>query len=191
MTLLARLRTETRAAHLALEDDLGIGPDTISRARYEDLLATFLGFHEPLERALAASIAAHDLHWELLPGAAHLRSDLSGLDWSAERIDELRRCVPPDVSTLPRLIGALYVVEGARLGGQVITRWVADALGPVPVAFFGGNGDARRRFRGFGAMAEAALPAAGFPAASDAANACFSAFRTWSGHRHRVQPAGH
>ncbi|MFD4672557.1 biliverdin-producing heme oxygenase [Lentzea sp. NPDC058450] len=191
MTLLAFLRTETRAAHLALEDDLGFGPDAISLTRYEELLATFLGFHESLEPALADSITRHGLPWELLPGAAHLRSDLSGLGWSAERISAMPRSTPPDVSTLPALIGALYVVEGARLGGQVITRWVADALGPVPVAFFGGDGDARRRFRRFAAMAEAALPATGVPAAGEAANACFSAFRAWSGHRDRVQPAGH
>ncbi|MGI5499951.1 biliverdin-producing heme oxygenase [Lentzea sp. CA-135723] len=189
MTLLARLRTETRAAHLALEDDLAFGPGTISLARYEDLLATFLGLHEPLERAVAAAIAEHGLHWELLPGTANLRSDLSGLGWSPERISAVPRTAPPDVSTLPALVGALYVVEGARLGGQVITRWVADVLGPVPVAFFGGDGDARRRFRRFGVMAEAALPAAGAAAACEAANACFAVFR--SGHRDRVQPAGH
>ncbi|WP_394619610.1 biliverdin-producing heme oxygenase [Lentzea sp. JNUCC 0626] len=193
MTLLSRLRTETRVAHLALEDELGFGPGTISAARYEDVLALFLGFHEPLERALAVSARAHLPHWELLPGAEKLRSDLSGLGWSPAGISSLPRSAPPDVSTLPALIGALYVVEGARLGGQVITRWVVDALGPVPVSFFAGDGDARRRFRRFAAMAEAALPAADVPAACEAANACFSSLRDWarSGHRDRVQPAGH
>ncbi|MCG8927814.1 biliverdin-producing heme oxygenase [Lentzea sp. CC55] len=179
MTLLARLRTDTRAAHRALEDDLGFLPGTITPARYESVLSAFLGFHEPLEEALTASITAHALPWELTAGEGRLTADLRALGWSPERIASLPRSSAPDVPPLPALIGTLYVVEGAKLGGRVITRWVRDELGPAPVSFFAADGDARRGFRRFGVMAEAVLPARDATAACEAANRCFARFQEW------------
>ncbi|HEX7303978.1 biliverdin-producing heme oxygenase [Lentzea sp.] len=179
MSLLARLRTDTRAAHLALEDAVGFRPQCITSSRYEDVLAAFLGFHEPLEKALEASATAHRLPWVLSPGAAQLTDDLRGLGWTEERVAAVPRSGPPDVEALPALIGSLYVVEGARLGGRLITRWVTDALGPAPVSFFAGDGTARRRFGEFGAMAAAVLPAGDAAAAVEAANAHFRQLRHW------------
>ncbi|ANZ40298.1 hypothetical protein BBK82_33985 [Lentzea guizhouensis] len=179
MNLLAHLRIETRAAHRALEDELGFLHRLDSPARYAGVLAAFLGFHEPLEKALDASIAAHDLPWELAPGAGLLAGDLRGLGWSSARIASLRRADPPDVAELPALVGSLYVVEGARLGGRLITRWVGEALGPVPVSFFASDGDVRRRLRRFGAVAEHVLTADQAEAASAAANLHFRIFGEW------------
>lgn len=179
MSLLARLRTDTRAAHLALEDDLSFLSRLTSPSSYAEVLAAFLGFHEPLQHALAASVEAHRLPWDLRPDADRLAADLRLLGWSSSRIASLPRSSPPEVSALPALIGSLYVVEGAGLGGQLITRWVGEALGPVPVSFFGGDGGARRRFREFGAMAEGALAGEDFRAAADAATEHFLLFRDW------------
>lgn len=179
MTLLARLRTTTRDAHRALERDLGFLPGSISLSRYEAVLSAFLGFHEPLEKALTASIAAHAVPWDVSAGTEQLAADLSALGWDSSRIAALPRSSPPDVEALPALVGSLYVVEGAKLGGQLISRWVGDALGSAPVSFFGADGNARRRFRRFGAMAEAVLPAEDVGSACEAANLHFSMFRDW------------
>lgn len=179
MTLLARLRTTTRDAHRALERDLGFLPGSISPSRYEDVLSAFLGFHEPLEKALTASIAAHVVPWDVSAGAEQLAADLGALGWDPPRIAALPRSSPPDVEALPALVGSLYVVEGAKLGGRLISRWVGEALGPAPVSFFAADGDARRRFRRFGAMAEAVLPADDVESACEAANVHFSMFREW------------
>ncbi|WP_170155892.1 biliverdin-producing heme oxygenase [Umezawaea tangerina] len=178
-SLLQHLRTGTRAAHRALEDDLGFLSRLTSPSRYEEVLAAFLGFHEPLEKALEASIAAHRLPWELPPGADHLAADLLRSGWSPARIAALPRSSPPDVRTLPALVGSLYVLEGSRLGGRLITRWVGDALGAVPVSFFAGDGDTRRRFRGFCAMAEDAVLAEDAQAVGEAANSHFLLFQEW------------
>ncbi|SER23481.1 biliverdin-producing heme oxygenase [Lentzea albida] len=180
MTLLTRLRTDTRTAHQALEDDLAF-LSGLTPARYSEVLAAFLGFHEPLEKALTASAAAHRLPWDLAPDTERLTSDLRGLGWSPSRIASLPRASPPDVEALPALVGSLYVVEGARLGGQLITRWVGQALGPVPVSFFASDGDARRRFRRFGALAGAVVPDEEADVAVAAANAHFGLFREWLG----------
>ncbi|MFD5825941.1 biliverdin-producing heme oxygenase [Lentzea sp. NPDC060358] len=188
MSLLARLRTDTRAAHLALDGAVGFRPGSITASRYEEVLAAFLGVHEPLEEALEASIAAHGLPWELSPGAGRLAADLRGLGWSAARIAELPRAAPPVVATVPALVGSLYVVEGAKLGGQLITRWVADALGAAPVSFFAADGDARARFRRFGALAETVLTPGDASAASEAAVLHFRLVDDWLAGR--VRPAG-
>jgi len=45
-----------------------------------------------------------------------------------------------DVLTLPQALGALYVLEGSTLGGQVISRAVAPTLGTNSLAFFTGHG---------------------------------------------------
>ncbi|MFD9697541.1 biliverdin-producing heme oxygenase [Lentzea sp. NPDC059081] len=172
MSVLARLRTGTRAAHRALEDAVGFAPGHIPLARYEEVLAAFLGVHEPLEKALEASITAHGLPWELSPGADRLAADLRGLGWSPARIASLPRSAPPDVEAVPALVGCLYVVEGAKLGGRLIARWAGDA----PVSFFAADGDARRRFGEFGALAEAVVPAGEEAAAVDAATLLFESF---------------
>jgi len=179
VSLLERLRAETRAAHRALEDDLDFLSRLTSPSRYEEVLAAFLGFHEPLERALTASLAAHRLPWEPLADADRLVADLLRLGWTPARVAGLPRSSPPAVAALPALVGSLYVLEGARLGGRLITRWVGDALGAVPVSFFAGDGDARRRFRRFCAMAEDAVPFEDAGAVVEAANAHFLLFRDW------------
>ncbi|MGZ3145724.1 biliverdin-producing heme oxygenase [Lentzea chajnantorensis] len=190
MDLLARLRTETRGAHHALEDDLGLSGRLTSPERYEEVLAAFLGFHEPLEEALAAAVTAQRLPWSVLPGADLLAADLRDSGWSPARIASLPRSAAPDVESLPALVGSLYVVEGARLGGQLITRWVAGALGPVPVSFFAGDGDARRRLRRFGELAGQVLPPQDVPAACAAANRHFELFRDWVvASDHRAAPS--
>lgn len=84
-----------------------------------------------------------------------LARDLAALD-----VAPVRMPVPPT----PRLecaaaLGALYVLEGASLGGRVIARHVADALALTPdtgLAFFCGYGDATgEMWRRFGAALEA------------------------------------
>ncbi len=179
MDLLARLRADTRAAHRTLERDLGFLDRLTSPSRYEEVLAAFLGFHEPLEKALTAAIAAHRLPWELLPGAERLAADLGALGWRPADIAALPRSCPPDVTALPALIGSLYVVEGARLGGRLVTRWVRDALGPVPVSFFAADADVRRRLRRFGAVAGEVLSPREVPAAGAAANRHFLLLHAW------------
>ena len=38
----------------------------------------------------------------------------------------------PDVSSLPRAFGSIYVIEGSTLGGQVISRHLKEHLGLTP-----------------------------------------------------------
>jgi len=49
----------------------------------------------------------------------------------------------PDVSSLPKAFGSIYVIEGSTLGGQVISRHLKEHLGLTPEnggAFFASYG---------------------------------------------------
>ena len=92
--------------------------DDFSPAEYRAHLARLLGFYEPLESALARS--AGDVRPPLLR-SRFLIADLLQLGLTLEQICALPRCELPSIAS-PGAFGALYVYEGAALGGQVIAR---------------------------------------------------------------------
>ena len=65
----------------------------------------------------------------------------------------------PDVASSARLFGCLYVIEGATLGGQVITRHLHTHLGLTPAcgaSFFSGYGaQTGSRWKAVGALLNA------------------------------------
>ena len=81
-------------------------------------------------------------------------------------------------------LGALYVLEGATLGGRVICRQVAGPLGVTPgrgAAYYHGYGEATgERWKAFGAAlgAWARTPAAAERVVAGAV-ACFAALEAW------------
>lgn len=123
---LAALRAETRSWHDRLERRVDLPRRLADRASYAALLAAFHGLYAPLEHALAG--AGLDAGFELdarrkLP---LLTGDLAmlGVDAAA-----LPRCgALPPLDTPARAAGALYVMEGATLGGQLIGRELALGL---------------------------------------------------------------
>lgn len=126
--ILERLRTETRAAHEAIERDLAWETRVATLGDYRALLARFWGFHAVLEPALAASLD-DPAFFEPRRRLAHLAADLRILGLDDATIDAL----PLPCLTLPRdrveAFGALYVLEGSTLGGQVIAKHIGRQLG--------------------------------------------------------------
>lgn len=133
--MIDRLRSETRDLHHAIERDLDLNCYLASRAAYRALLTGWWGFLAAFEPAVAAMLepAFHAPRRKL-----HLlRQDLQALGLAAATIDRLPICesFPPPASEAEAL-GALYVIEGSTLGGQLIARRAIDLLGPdVPLAF--------------------------------------------------------
>jgi heme oxygenase len=127
---MARLKAETRVAHEAIEATIDINNASLSLKDYSGLLARFYGYYQPVEEKL---------------------SDWSGwADWGLDRSERLKtpfleadltvlECVPlaalPRCQELPPLdapadyFGCLYVLEGATLGGQFISRHILNAFG--------------------------------------------------------------
>ena len=146
LPLSAQLRERTAPLHREIETLLRL-PDTIrSRADYQDWLSRFLGLYDPLEGLFAAFS-----DWDSLGLSMSSRGHTSCLveDLVALGIDprDPPRADPallPDLPTFAHALGALYVIEGATLGGRLILRDLEPRVG-APIAgatrFFGGRGE--------------------------------------------------
>jgi heme oxygenase len=131
-TRMERLRQSTHLVHARLEGSLALVQPALTASRYLQILEAFYGYYAPLEplvmRAVAQDGAA--LALELRTKVPLLEADLSTLGRTRAQIDELPRCEDlPCVAQRSQALGALYVMEGATLGGQIIGRYLRDHLG--------------------------------------------------------------
>jgi heme oxygenase len=143
-TLLDRLRVETRPAHERIEAALDIGPRISSPGSYRALLSRFYGFHRAWEPQAERIIADPAF---LVPRRKTplLVRDLKALGLSSVEIDKLPACQLMPIAGPAAALGAMYVVEGSTLGGNVISRQVRRSLGLCPesgCAYFGSYGGA-------------------------------------------------
>jgi heme oxygenase (biliverdin-IX-beta and delta-forming) len=152
----ALLRGATQAQHDAAEAAVEAQGFLASRERYALFLARSLAFHAALEgRAEAAGAARLLPDWPLRRKAGLLRADLAALGAGPDRLPAPLSLPPPPATGSPTaaLLGALYVAEGATLGGAVLGRRAAAALGVGPgrgASFLNAYGPARgARWRGF------------------------------------------
>ena len=137
-----QLRQATADQHDRLDRTLRyVLSDTLSRDRYADLLAALFGFYVPLEDDLSKWDASRPLALPLIRRAGLLERDLRAFGRAP---DEVPRCAEmPTLATLDHVAGAIYVVEGACLGGQVIARGLMQRLQIARengAAFFNGDG---------------------------------------------------
>ena len=134
LAVLDRLRARTRPLHDAVERDLDWQRRVSTLAGYRALLARWWGFHATFEPEIAAALErAGDADLLRPRRKLHLlRDDLLHLGMRSEAIEALPLCSPSVAIALrAEALGALYVVEGSTLGGQVIARHVRRALGPA------------------------------------------------------------
>jgi heme oxygenase len=152
-------------------------PNRISSPEsYRELLARFWGFYQPFERELE-EWSGHE-PWQTfglgLEERRHktewLREDLRHLGLNGEEIAWLPVCeggalpLPSaqarseDALASPRAVGALYVIEGSTLGGQLVARELATRFGwdrEEGLAFYRGYGaETGLRWREFCAFLE-------------------------------------
>jgi heme oxygenase len=187
LSILKRLRAETSERHAGLEQRMTVMDPRLSRADYRALLEGFFGFYAPLEARLGASPVWAELAFDFAARrkVQRLEQDLLALGKTGEELTRLPRCAElPELDTLPQVLGCLYVIEGATLGGQVITRHLLATHGITPEtggAFFAGYGaETGARWQAFGAMMTAAAERVG---AADAivasANRTFETLDCW------------
>jgi heme oxygenase len=144
--ILKRLKLATNASHTALESQLPLMKSDLSRDEYRQFVSRFFGFYAPLENQLLAApfwqTLAFDYHAR--QKTPRLKQDLLSLGSSPESLAVTPQCTDlPEVTTPGHLLGCLYVIEGATLGGRVITRHLQNQLGLTPEsggAFFDGYG---------------------------------------------------
>jgi heme oxygenase len=182
----AVLRAATQQAHARLHHlpaFAALAAGRLDRAGYSDLLARLLGFHEPMEAAMEAWLgdAAYGLDVRALRRTALLRQDLRTLGTAA--VDALPRAPAPALSCPAAAMGALYVTEGATLGGRLLARGLDRLLGPGPAGrrfLLAGTQPGRPAWRDVRAALDRCAAAPGALAAmTEAADAAFAGFGAW------------
>jgi heme oxygenase len=144
---LLALKQGTRAYHDALERKMAPLLNTLSIHTYTDLLQKLFGFYKPLEERIAALPAWHNLPVDLerRQKAPLLARDLLWLKVTQLQLSKLTWCERlPEVKSITEALGCLYVLEGATLGGQIISRHLKKNLaldGDRGCAFFCSYGD--------------------------------------------------
>lgn len=129
MDISERLREGTRADHEELEA-IGLSDKimnaTLDPEEYKQLIVVQYLVHRALEEQLAeAGIEQHfpDLNFEERKKLPLLQKDLEKLSIDREAIASMPPAGKlPELSKPYALLGALYVMEGATLGGMVIMK---------------------------------------------------------------------
>ena len=167
MTLLERLRIETRPAHDRIEAAVDFPRWASSPEAYRGLLCRFYGFHRVWEEE-AAALAPESASFGRRRKAHLLVGDLLALGMTPQEIIHLPRCRPLMPLPAPAaVLGGMYVIEGSTLGGAVVAREAERRLGltaETGCAYFRSYGrDTARMWKSFGA----ALLAASSPDTDD------------------------
>lgn len=177
-----KLKTETKEAHQALEKLLIPRiKKTTTKQEYIQLLALFYGYYHPLEQKIEQYIDRRYLKdmqdrrkagW-LLSDMAYLGAAADGLPLSVHM---------PQITNAARAMGALYVMEGSALGGQIIKKMLQSGLameGNDGFYFFNGYGqDTGRLWSGFLSAANSFAGQEGHGQEMiDAANETFLSFK--------------
>ena len=159
--ILQRLKQETRSYHEQVERGLDICDEHLTLARYTRILAHFLGFYQPVEQLLSTFQAGYILHREVerrnkTPWLLH---DLTALGIADTDVAALPTCDDlPTLDTLSSVLGCMYVLEGATLGGQIISMHIHRVLRlneHEGCAFFHGYGaNTGAMWRAFGELLE-------------------------------------
>ncbi|GHB63257.1 biliverdin-producing heme oxygenase [Persicitalea jodogahamensis] len=142
-----RLKAETQSQHQSLEQtepSRRVMSPALSREGYLEVLYAFHGAFSPLESQVRESLDKNPANLEFVP-----RSNLAIAD-----IKQLSGSFNPDYFSqgdaierqgglsLPEAVGVMYVLEGSKLGGKVISRQLAKTIGVEPQnggSFFSGG----------------------------------------------------
>ena len=129
-SLLEALRTGTALLHVALEKRLPFFSEHLDAEWYQRLLQAYYGFYEPMEAALYDSgLIPEGFDPLVRVKTPTLLHDLNALGLDERTVLALPRCTElPTFDSPAACLGALYVLEGATLGGQVLRREMAQRL---------------------------------------------------------------
>ena len=120
-SFLDRLKQATLPQHRQIERRFRILDPELTLDQYRRWLERLYGFYAPFEALIEAWAPELRFAWTARRKLPLLGDDLAYLGVPPEHLATLPRCSAlPDLTDLPRVHGALYVVEGSTLGGQYI-----------------------------------------------------------------------
>lgn len=132
--IIENIRTSTKKAHQALEGVLIPVLKKMNTAdSYAALLNMFYGYYKGVELQLN-----QHLNDELIPRYSSRRKGeliLADLEKLGSNETPVVSDILPVINSTPAAFGAMYVLEGSTLGGQIITRMLMNSL-QMPVENF-------------------------------------------------------
>jgi heme oxygenase len=117
-SLSGQLRKRTAPLHGQIEALLRFPGAIRTCADYQDWLGRFLGLYDPL----GLSMLSRD-------HTCRLVDDLVALGTDPRELPRASSALLPDLPTLAHALGALYVIEGATLGGRLILPFSVGKVG--------------------------------------------------------------
>jgi len=129
--LMPALRRYTADHHSRAERAVNLKAGLSSLGSYRKLMSRFYGFYAPLESALEhqAEVAV-ELLFPARRKTRVLQADLRALGVMTPDFASIERCKAlPRIETVAHVVGCLYVLEGATLGGRVIAPGLEKQLG--------------------------------------------------------------
>lgn len=143
--MIERLRESTGELHLELERELiPIIKNVTGSAEYVRLLQLFYGYYYPLEQYIAAHIdTSFPGGFDKRRKALLLLDDIAAITGAPAETPVCCEDIP-EIADANQALGAMYVLEGSTLGGQVICqlllRNLKDPALPGAMSFFNGYG---------------------------------------------------
>jgi heme oxygenase len=173
------LREATRDIHDDFESGLRIAAPDAGRADYLAFISAMYGWLQPFEARLwQAGWPAHLEPEARSQKAAWLEADLRAAGMDDAAIAQLPR-VPVGVhlDSAAQRIGTAYVLEGAQLGSQLLSRTLKPRLAPWPTRWLSGYGEQASAYW-LAFRKEAELQLVGETQRAEAAAAARAAFAT-------------
>lgn len=137
-----QLKEKTQSLHDSAEHNpfmqkLALG--TFTKDDYRALLKIFYRVHHAIESQL---LEYKELDMSKRQRLSLLQNDLLCLSSNDVAFKMNLDCdLELKIDTLSKAYGALYVLEGSRMGGRFLTQMVTNALGDnVPISYFNGCG---------------------------------------------------
>ena len=178
-----RIKAATKNGHQNLEKQVVYRLKAIeNNSDYADLLKFFFSYFETLEQQIANNIPASlESYFSVRRSAKDIAKDIAVL---GADLADLPQAFLPVIENKNQAIGALYVLEGATLGGQVLRREMAQRLdldadnGGAFLNVYGA--ETGRRWKDFlDYLGRLPLDAPAKERAVNAARSTFSCFEQW------------
>lgn len=158
LSILERLKLGTHARHVAIESRTVLLDKNLSYSNYSQCLQRFFGYYAPLEKRMFKSPAWHEAGfvYNNRYKTPQIVQDLLALGVAKNALTSIPQCnTLPELKTTAQLFGCLYVLEGATLGGRIISKHLNDSLNLTPdfgCSFFAGYGQQTgSQWKAFGA----------------------------------------
>ncbi|MBP6497237.1 MAG: biliverdin-producing heme oxygenase [Campylobacteraceae bacterium] len=134
------LKSQTQTLHDKLEKNpfmQKIEKEKLTKEDYIILLELFFKLHHCLETQM---IEFEELNMAMRERKSHLVKDLSKLNYDVHKAHKnFGADLEIKIDTLSKAYGALYVLEGSRMGGLFLSQLIRAQLGEeIPLSYFEG-----------------------------------------------------